>query len=288
MNSIPIFWWKRRFGWLRGMRENCGDAMCPVIVRALSGRRPFLKRRGGGRFVTIGSVLHYVQKGDVIWGTGAIDERAYTGPKDIQIKAVRGPRTALLLGRTGLKVPDVYGDPGALIPRMLALSPTGEFEVGIVPHFQDYKAALALFRGTEARVIDITSGVKEVCHEIARCRRIFSSSLHGLVIGECLGIDSWYVRISGASAEVLRAQGRDDFKFQDYYEGSGRSGVTALDWTRGVPLEDLLASKPVPQMKYDAESLLKACPFNERGIYSVEDLQASYKEDPFLDGDSWL
>src|SRR5690606_38430075 len=70
------------------------------------------------RLLAIGSILHFAQTGDNVWGSGwngKIPEKEFTA-KDLKVHAVRGPLTAEFLRKRGIVVPDVYGDPALLLP----------------------------------------------------------------------------------------------------------------------------------------------------------------------------
>jgi pyruvyltransferase len=107
-------------------------------------------------------------------------------------------------------VPEVYGDPGLLLP--LVYNPDIEVRqrVGYVPHMVDKGLC-----PTDGLVIDLQKPWREVVDAIKSCERIVSSSLHGIVAAEAYGIPAtWAVysdRIIGG-----------EFKFRDYLLGTGR------------------------------------------------------------------
>jgi pyruvyltransferase len=96
----------------------------------------------------------------------------------------------------------------------------------------------------DVHMIDVTAEPAQVMCEIARCSTVISSSLHGLVAAEALGIPAAWVVLSDRVAGGT-------FKFHDYYLGSGR---TALNPSTVV--EPLWAPRPV----YAIEQLIEAFP----------------------------
>ena len=77
--------------------------------------------------------------------------------------------------------------------------------------------------------------------EIAACRRVVSSSLHGLVVAHSLGVPAAFVR----------AEGIDDFKFRDYF--------SAFDME--LPCEGEFVVIPEKKIEAVKAALLKTFPF---------------------------
>jgi hypothetical protein len=70
--------------------------------------------------------------------------------------------------------------------------------------------------------------------------RVVSSSLHGLIFAESLGIPACWLAPVG---------GEDDLKYYDYYYGTGRFAVKRFD-----NLEDALRAEPMPLPKFEFQS----------------------------------
>ena len=234
-----------RLSWYNGI-PNLGDAVSPLIVEHLSGR-PVVRAgdRTRGKLLAIGSILNRARDGDVVWGAGLISADASPAESRILVTAVRGPRTAARLRDRGIDCPDVYGDPGCLLPRLFPRprDAVPRFALGIIPHEQDQ--SLLTVRDPSVRVIDILAPPQTFLTAIWECRQIVSSTLHGIVFAEAYGIPArWLVmsdRVLGGS-----------HKFADYYEGTGRSCPSPLsletmfeepDWRPPPPgVADRLAS----------------------------------------------
>src|SRR5699024_530321 len=104
--------------------NNFGDLLGPLIVRKLIGQH--LAVRGPRRLtrtrrvLTVGSILHAARDRDTIWGTGVngknpVGELRFSS---LDVRAVRGPRTADILRGKGIDTPAVYGDPALLLPAL--------------------------------------------------------------------------------------------------------------------------------------------------------------------------
>lgn len=95
------------------------------------------------------------------------------------------------------------------------------YVLGVIPHYKDARSELvaeARSMGASVRVIDIGWSPSEVAHEIASCDAVLSSSLHGLIFSDALGVPNAHVRLGGRLKGGL-------YKFHDYYSafsGEGR------------------------------------------------------------------
>ncbi|WP_415021624.1 polysaccharide pyruvyl transferase family protein [Bradyrhizobium sp.] len=166
----------------------------------------------------IGSVLHYARNNDLVWGSGIngrpgqedLNRRVQT----LDVRAVRGPRTQEVLRRRGLSVPDVFGDPALLLPHLFR----GRFQRRrtrpwvFVPNLHDMR----MIDATSADVISPLGSWNRRIEAILEAELVLASSLHGLIVAEAYGIPARYVRLS---------DGESEFKYRDYYEGTGRFDV---------------------------------------------------------------
>ena len=83
--------------------------------------------------------MKFTKPNDIVWGSGIIDGRSI-GENPKKIYAVRGPLTRNKLISKGIKVPEVYGDPALLFPKIYnpinVIEKSHEF--GIIPHYADF------------------------------------------------------------------------------------------------------------------------------------------------------
>lgn len=109
------------------------------------------------------------------------------------------------------------GDPG-ILARDLVGPVEKHNRIGIVPQYVDktHPIIQELLGHPEYQVIDVERECLEVCQEIAGCRAVLSSSLHGLVVADSYGIPN--VRLV-VSDKIIGG----DFKFDDYACGVERS-----------------------------------------------------------------
>ena len=256
---IIAYWWDpNRF-------KNFGDALNPILIGLLSGKKVIHSRRiinftRKPVYYVIGSILRQVDTGNAaVWGSGFIDSKDKLRKPPRKVTAIRGPLTRKKLLELGVECPEVYGDPALLCPMFFNPSPIKRYRVGFVPHYTDWSSPLLeKFRNMpDVSVIDVTSSVEEVIQKITECEIIVSSSLHGLIVADAYGIPSIWVKISG------RIVG-DDFKFYDYFQSVGREDTAALQLTENITLADILRTKKEYRIKFDTKKLLAACPFVNR------------------------
>lgn len=195
-------------------KENYGDLLSKYIVKKIAKRQaewyhPGTKKPKENYFV-IGSILNYSDEKSVIWGSGIIDKQHHI--KNSDFRAVRGPLTRNRIVELGYSCPEIYGDPGLLLPRYYLPKIKKKYEIGIVPHFYDLGIAKSLFGdNSKIKIISLlTSNIEETTNEILSCKQIISSSLHGLIIAHAYNIPAVWVKFSN------NLNG-DNVKFEDYF-----------------------------------------------------------------------
>ena len=202
------------------------------------------------QMLAIGSILHTASDGAVIWGSGlnGTVPEGFHNYDSLDVRAVRGPVTRQYLLAKGIKVPEIYGDPGLLISHLHAgrFPRQSEYNLGIVPHYSDLSFIKdALPDGSF--VINPLRSWNEVVSDIVRCDRIISSSLHGVVVAESYGIPATLIRIS---------ENESPLKYVDYYAGTGR------DLTYCTSIGEALVKKSWIPPIFDVDSLMNSFPYD--------------------------
>mgnify|MGYP001055320894 CR=1 FL=1 len=252
---IDCYWWA---GVVERGIQNFGDVITPHIVRKLSGMEPVLVLDRGGRYLCSGSILPALKKGDIVWGSGVvIPDNLESVPDGVKFCAVRGPLTRdLLMNKFGQDVPEIYGDPCLLIPKLFKM-PMGTREfIGIVPHGTEYAEITKPGKGILTKkhiLIDITSGFEPVIQAINKCAYVVSSSLHALILADALGIPN-------VLAYFAHHENMEQFswKFHDYFLSVNRPLIPPLDCTETINLSSLT----YPGIAFDYSKFLSSCPFN--------------------------
>jgi pyruvyltransferase len=242
---VDLFHWSPSNG-----SVNFGDRLSDIVTRqmlAFHGLSLDDQVRDPARLLAIGSILHFAQSGDNVWGSGwngKIPEKEFTAT-DLKVHAVRGPLTAEFLRKRGIVVPDVYGDPALLLPYIFKnrFTATAEDDYVVVPNLHDLPLV-----SNHPKLVSPLWGWNIVINKILKAKFVLASSLHGLIIAEAFGIPARYVRLS---------QTEDLFKYKDYYFGSGR---TETEFSFANSLDEGLEMGGAPAIRYDHTALMYAFP----------------------------
>jgi hypothetical protein len=224
---LRLYWWRHRDGRTR----NVGDELSPLLVELMSGRRVVHASLETCDLVAAGSILDAAiattgRAPIPVWGSGLLFDRRPAPAPTIAPSAVRGPATAERITGTG---PLPQGDPGLLADRLLDARPPVRHRLGIVPHYVDrgLPAVAALARLPGVLVVDTTQPPRAFVEQIASCAAVLSSSLHGLVVADALGVPNRWLRLSDG---VMG----DGFKFRDHLRCVGEARLTPLELTGGT------------------------------------------------------
>ena len=260
MQEVEIFSWNPpwpvlrvwvgwRIPWRRPI-NNFGDLLGPLIVRRL------LKQRGLGpeavrpaRLLSVGSILHFAQDGDVVWGSGVHGDipEEQVNAKVLDVRAVRGPRTRAFLMERGIMAPEIYGDPAlllpAVLPELLEEAQRKRFEVTVVPNYLDLDQNPGW--RLSPKVLNPRAPLAHCLSRIAASELVVGSSLHGIAVAEALGVPARLVR---SAVEI-------EFKYRDYYEGTGRANYSPAETVR-----EAIAAGGEPPPVFSPEALLAAFP----------------------------
>lgn len=256
-DTICAFWWESK---------NWGDALNPVLIRLLSGKRPIVIKKHTLNFhrrpiyavigSTLDSIPHRSIKNTIIWGPGFIQESGRLSGEPRQVCAVRGPLSRDNIIKQGIKCPDVFGDPALLYPRFYKPDIPASHLLGIIPHYKDkYNENILNFKNQpEVKIIDIENSINNVVDQICSCRYIASSSLHGIIMADAYNIPSTWLKFS----EGVVGSG---FKFRDYFASVGRTDEMPLKVNNKTTIDDIISSIHNCKISIDLDELIDACPF---------------------------
>lgn len=266
VNGVNVRYWNPHIPWstgpigsrvaIRARPNNFGDLLGPIVVAEIVRQRKL--KRGRGELLSVGSILHFARLGNTVWGTG-INGKVSLPQKNLQsldFRSVRGPKSRGRLLDLGVSVPEVYGDPALLLstlfPQLGSWSQTPTIDLLVLPNLHDTSLVEAIRDRREldpsATVVRPTAPVKFVLEQIARSKLVLTSSLHGQIIAESLGIP------------VVLAEGQveSDFKYSDHMLGTGRGEeVYRVPFT--ARRKELLDAT-LPSMTWEPRPLLDAFP----------------------------
>ncbi|MEX0732968.1 MAG: polysaccharide pyruvyl transferase family protein [Aquisalimonadaceae bacterium] len=189
--------------------KNFGDLITPLLIKELGYVPINCPRVSYARLVLVGSVLDSMSNdySGIILGSGFL-RKEQKKIKKAKVLGVRGEISKKLLGITSEVL---YGDAGLLLPYFLTKPEKKKYMVGVVPHYSESKDIRVhkLASSTEftVTVINVLQDPVEVFREIGECQYIVSSSLHGLVLADSMGIPNVWMKLSA----------RSELKYHDYY-----------------------------------------------------------------------
>ena len=217
---MKAFWWNAN-------PPNFGDEISPVILDAFVQERiEWVPRETEGKMLAIGSILHCMRRGDMVWGTGYNRKTPLLAPQGVRFLSVRGSITRNLV--QGAEVPEVYGDPGLLLPLVYHPKVKKTHRLGYVPHYVDKEMVGALELKADEKLIDIQSGWQNVVKEILSCEKIVASAMHGMICAEAYGIPVTWWRYGD------RIQNQE-MKGNDYFLGTGRGELPFFQELPPIP-----------------------------------------------------
>lgn len=235
---VSTYWWERV--------KNFGDLLTPHLLRDL-GIVPVLTPPAEADLIGVGSLIQHLPADSTatLWGTGLIRDEPVDLP-GITTLALRGELTRDRLGSPQV---EALGDPGLLISDTIS-RPGITHEVGFVVHYAhvDDPWVEAMIEGHDGvLVIDVAQSPAAVARQVASCRAIVSTSLHGVITADSLGVPASWVRMP-------RALVGGEFKFRDHETVVRPAGDRSADSSEVASLAELVA-RALPA---DASAVVRA------------------------------
>lgn len=260
MSVVNAFWYKGE--------NNFGDILTPYLIDKIAHKRTRFchPRKAVDKIVTAGSIISDNIDRAIIWGTGASHAKAIISPKIKAYHAVRGPITARMVKeQRGVDV-KVVGDPGILLRRFYDKPIPHSSErkyIGLAPHYVDYQEIKDMGLDESVfKIINLKAGIQHFLDEVVQCRKVFSSSLHGIIGSHSMRTPCQWVKFSD---KVLG----DGTKFLDYFGSIGQNSVTlddcidlrAKDNQARIEVFEGYDPKPMEVPDKMLDDLLHVCPF---------------------------
>ena len=166
-------------------------------------------------FINNNSLYNYSSIPIIMYGTGFMSEikdKKYP-IWNLDIIAVRGNYSLNNLKNSHYQIKKkiILGDPGLLAMYLFNLSGIQkDYKLCIIPHYIDKNIKiLKNIRIKNSKILDITDE-NNFMFQLAKCKRVISSSLHGLILADSLNIPNIRIILSN------KIYG-GNFKYNDYY-----------------------------------------------------------------------
>lgn len=265
--------------------SNFGDLLNIDLLEKLSGYKVQQKWLEKADIVAIGSMLQFTivpklkirkaisrfcRKPLIVYGTGFIEDTLYKNClRKLDVRAIRGRLSLEKLQKLKhVKIADdvVLADPGLLASLLVDISKIEKkYDLGIIPHYVDADSdLLKKIKVKNSIVLDIKQPPHILLTQIAQCKCIISSAMHGLIAADSLGIPNIRMILSDKITG-------GDYKYNDYYSAFGITKHNRIDLRKKSFTEKDLEYlkhkyqiKP-EQVKKKQQELLKAFPYKIKG-----------------------
>jgi pyruvyltransferase len=191
---LKVAWWKDH--------NNFGDWLTPALLKKLLKIECEWAEPVDADFIGAGSYLdtfnNYPFTGTV-WGTGIMSRDSYPDLSHARVLALRGVNTKTHCKSHCI----VLGDPGLLASSLVKEDIPVNHDIGFIPHWNDKETVVE-----GAYKIKITNSIETVIKDAMSCKRIVSTSLHGLILADSLGLPRMW--------KYTDANPGEGFKFYDY------------------------------------------------------------------------
>ncbi len=247
--KIPLIHWPNT--------PNFGDDLSPWLFQKITGLQTLQNDGKIASYISVGSIINLARDKTIAWGTGSFGPEP---PRQINRKtkylAVRGPLTRARVLDRGKECPRVYGDPALLTPYFYQPNKPKTHEIGLVLRWSD-RDWLKQSVGKGVKLIDLgTSDVEGVLDDILSCKKIITSSLHGLIIADAYGIPNAWLHSDTPKG--------GEFKFYDYFLSVNKvRHTTEVDLSKldlDVATLDATFSFDDRAIDFDPKALVHACP----------------------------
>lgn len=199
MPTVTAFWWNLVTNW--------GDRLSPLLLQRFAHVDAVWAPANEAEVVCVGSILGNLVKPTftgIILGSGKLFEEGIVPPL-AHILALRGPLTA-----RGIDGTFALGDPGLLADELVTVNEKIH-NLGIVPHWSDHRLEKdPRFLKYDPVIIRSGGDPLTVIRTIGACKKVISSSLHGLILADAFNVP----RRFEATASWSREGG--DFKVRDH------------------------------------------------------------------------
>lgn len=241
---------------------NLGDVLAWPILDFMLNKKGIQKDRVVSKkkhLFTVGSGGLRSFQNATMWGTGIMYdglrgewwEKYWTSKyRKLDLRAVRGPLTRDVFLKLGHDCPEIYGDPGILMP--LIYQPSNiekKHKYMIIPQYTT-EVELRKYYPSDRIISMNTSDYQSVIDKIVSCEKVFCSSLHGIILAEAYGVPAVFFRAVHANI---------DFKYRDYYASTGRINVQLAD---NLAAAFFMKPLDLPDLSIMQQKLLSAFPYD--------------------------
>lgn len=250
-DPLRLTWWARPFP------GNFGDWLSPLVISQLSGRSityvPPTAPTQSAHLVSVGSIGRFVMPRSIVVGTGVSSTDLELDAK-ARYLSVRGPVTAQLLRDSGGPDVESFGDPGALLSRILPVE-RGQTNGRrlLVRHFKHANVPLALPEDMDESGVQMShpGDIEALVRSLNAYDSVVTSAMHVMIACHSYGIPCALIGFEGLEGAVHGT----GVKYGDYCRGVGLATVYEPQLVgfdlRAVDLDSLTATERISEAVLD-------------------------------------
>lgn len=216
--ALPLLWWDKPYP------GNYGDWLSPLILQQVTGRSVRFQRhdeiKAGPHLIAVGSIGRFAQKSSILVGTGFSRADTEIAP-DATYISVRGPHSARLVAEAGGPRIDRFGDPAAILPRLMPLARPQQTNgrLALVRHFAHRRISLRLPEHVDEHSVLVShrAGIEALIGTLLRYDSVLTSAMHVYITCQAYGIPVGLITFEGFEDAVSG----DQMKYRDYAAGVG-------------------------------------------------------------------
>lgn len=250
-DPIKLVWWPRPFP------GNFGDWLSPLIVDAQTSRSiAFQSPTSASRdlhITSVGSIGRFIKASSIVVGTG-ISSADIELDRKAHYLSVRGPITAERVKASGGPSVGSFGDPGALISRIIPIERgLTNGKLAFVRHHKHINLPVVVPDGMDELSVLLShpDAIRSFVTELNQYDAVVTSAMHVMITCHSYGIPCALVTFEGFESSVHGS----GIKYRDYSLGAGLSdvyepGSVSLDLRR-VNVESLITKEQISPCKLD-------------------------------------
>lgn len=261
-DRVPLYWAQMPYA------PNLGDSLNPWLIKRLCEAPPRFTLPKDGAMLCIGSIAEQTKNNSQIWGSGLMFKDDKINPL-ANYHAVRGPITREIVLNNGGTCPEIYGDPGILMPLLFPMKNYSPDRIGVILHHshQSNPEIRSYFSNETNYLISVfrlyENDFEKFVEELSCCSYIFTTSLHGFILARAYGIPA---RLGYFPEHPLLGDG---MKFDDYLQGVGVKNhkLNPVDFSqlKYFSDEELKSHRiDLDPVEFNCEDLLSAFPYQEK------------------------
>ncbi len=250
--NLKLSWWVRPFP------GNFGDWLSPLIIShygdcKISFQTPTAPSKNTPKhLVAVGSIARFIKDSSVVVGTG-ISSHEYSINTKAKYFSVRGPITAEFLKTCGGPSIESFGDPAAIISRIIPLE-RGQTNghIALVRHASHDRVPLVLPENFDELSVLVShpDDVRRFLSQLIKYDEVITSALHVLIACQSYGIPCSLITFEGLENSVSGT----GLKYADYSLGVGLKEIVPMVVERDlrrIPLDDIRKTQKITDSKKD-------------------------------------